>query len=180
MHAIERTLPLASASRIMPVASTEAETTVEAGTTAEAATAAEDANLMTTMSGIGKLISDMVAEEAVATTEEIVAPVPSKDKEVADTSSKVKEFKLQYLGGQELSEAEKEELEEYAKSYGYQPGSMLFGGVDEEILGCIRDRARAKIIGTLSKSVISQSLSLILVVTGGNISSATSFILIPR
>jgi hypothetical protein len=30
---------------------------------------------------------------------------------------------------------------------------MLFGGVDEEILGCIRDRAEAKIIGTLSKSV---------------------------
>jgi hypothetical protein len=52
-----------------------------------------------------------------------------------------------------LSEAEKEELEEYAKSCGYQPGSMLFGEVDEEILWCIRDRARAKIIGTLSKSV---------------------------
>jgi hypothetical protein len=30
---------------------------------------------------------------------------------------------------------------------------MLFGRVDEEILGCIHDRARAKIIGTLSKSV---------------------------
>jgi hypothetical protein len=30
---------------------------------------------------------------------------------------------------------------------------MLFGGVDEEILGCIRDRAGAKIISTLSKSV---------------------------
>jgi hypothetical protein len=30
---------------------------------------------------------------------------------------------------------------------------MLFGRVDEEILGCIRDRAGAKIIGTLSKSV---------------------------
>jgi hypothetical protein len=30
---------------------------------------------------------------------------------------------------------------------------MLFGGVDEEILGCIRDRSGAKIIGTLSKSV---------------------------
>jgi hypothetical protein len=30
---------------------------------------------------------------------------------------------------------------------------MLFGGVDEEILGCIHDRAGAKIIGTLSKSV---------------------------
>jgi hypothetical protein len=30
---------------------------------------------------------------------------------------------------------------------------MLFGGVNEEILGCIRDRAGAKIIGTLSRSV---------------------------
>jgi hypothetical protein len=29
----------------------------------------------------------------------------------------------------------------------------VFGGVDEEILGCICDRAGAKIIGTLSKSV---------------------------
>jgi hypothetical protein len=56
-------------------------------------------------------------------------------------------------GGQELSEAEKEELEEYAKSCGYQLGSMLFGGVDQEILGCILDRAGAKIFGTLSKSV---------------------------
>jgi hypothetical protein len=30
---------------------------------------------------------------------------------------------------------------------------MLFGRIDEEVLGCIRDRARAKIIGTLSKGV---------------------------
>jgi hypothetical protein len=30
---------------------------------------------------------------------------------------------------------------------------MLFGGIDEEALGCIHDRAGAKIIGTLSKSV---------------------------
>jgi hypothetical protein len=30
---------------------------------------------------------------------------------------------------------------------------MLFGGVDEEILGCIHERAGAKIVGTLSKSV---------------------------
>jgi hypothetical protein len=108
---------------------------------------------MTTMLGIDKLISDMVAEEAVATAEEIVAPVPGKDKEVADTLSKGKEFDFRHLGGQELSKAEKEELEEYAKSCGYQPGSMLFSGVDEEILGCICDRAGAKIIGTLSKSV---------------------------
>jgi hypothetical protein len=45
------------------------------------------------------------------------------------------------------------ELKEFAISCGYQPGSLLFGGVDEEILGCIRDRGGAKIIGTLSKSV---------------------------
>jgi hypothetical protein len=30
---------------------------------------------------------------------------------------------------------------------------MLFGGIDEEILGCIHDRVGAKIIDTLSKSV---------------------------
>jgi hypothetical protein len=30
---------------------------------------------------------------------------------------------------------------------------MLFSGIDEEILGCIHDRASAKIIDTLTKSV---------------------------
>jgi hypothetical protein len=55
--------------------------------------------------------------------------------------------------GQELSEAEKKELMEYGISCGYQRGVMLFGGIDEEALGCIRDRAGSKIIGTLSKSV---------------------------
>jgi hypothetical protein len=38
-------------------------------------------------------------------------------------------------------------------SGGYQPGFVLFGGVDGEILGCIRDRARAKIMSMLSKSI---------------------------
>lgn len=151
MQAIERTPPLASASRMVLVASAEAEATVKVETAAEAAAAAEAANLVSTMSRIDKLISDMAAEEAVATAEENVAAVHDKGKEVADTSSK--EFDLRHLGVQELSEAEKEELEEYGRSCGYQPESMLFGGVDEEILRCIRDRAAAKIIGTLSKSV---------------------------
>jgi hypothetical protein len=53
----------------------------------------------------------------------------------------------------ELSEAEKEELQEYVISYGYQPGAMLFGEIEERALGSIHDRAGAKIIGTLSKSV---------------------------
>jgi hypothetical protein len=30
---------------------------------------------------------------------------------------------------------------------------MLFGGVDEEVVGCIRDRAGAEIISTFSKSI---------------------------
>jgi hypothetical protein len=107
MHAIEWTPPPASMSRMMPVASTEAETAAEAETTAKAATDVEAANLMSTMSGIDKLISDMVAEEAVATVEENVAAVPGKGKEIADTSSKEKEFDLRYLGDQELSEVEK-------------------------------------------------------------------------
>jgi hypothetical protein len=36
---------------------------------------------------------------------------------------------------------------------GYQPGDLVFGGVDVEILGCNRDCAGAKIVDTLSKSV---------------------------
>jgi hypothetical protein len=52
-----------------------------------------------------------------------------------------------------LSQAEKKELHEYGISCGYHPGVMLFGGIDEGALGCIRDRTGAKIVSTLSKSV---------------------------
>jgi hypothetical protein len=79
--------------------------------------------------------------------------VPDTWKKVVGTTSREKDFDLRHLGRQELSETDKEEPKEYGISWGYQPGSMLFGGVDEEILGCIRDRAGAKIIGTLFKSV---------------------------
>ena len=40
-----------------------------------------------------------------------------------------------------------------SKSCGYQPGALLFGGVDDEKLGCVWDHTRAKVIGTLSKSI---------------------------
>jgi hypothetical protein len=63
------------------------------------------------------------------------------------------DFDLRNLIGQELSEAEKKELQEYSISCGYQPGAMLFGGINEGALGCIRDCAGAKIIDTLAKSV---------------------------
>jgi hypothetical protein len=79
--------------------------------------------------------------------------VPEKGKEVAEDISEEKDFNFQNIIGQELSMAEKEELQEYAISCGYQSGAMLFDGINEETLGCIRDRTGAKIISTLSKSV---------------------------
>jgi hypothetical protein len=76
-----------------------------------------------------------------------------KEKEIAEDTSKDEIFNFQNLVGQELTKAEKEELKEYAMSYGYQPGAFLFGGIDDEKLGCIRDQTGAKVIGTLSKSI---------------------------
>jgi hypothetical protein len=105
------------------------------------------------MSGTDKLISDMVAEGTGVAAVESMATVPDKGKKVVDTSSGEKDFDLRHLGGQELSEADKEELKEYAISCDYHPRSLLFGGVDDEIFGCIRDCTGAKIIGTLSMSV---------------------------
>jgi hypothetical protein len=94
-----------------------------------------------------------VTVETNVAPEETMATVPDKGKGIVKTPSHEGDFDLRQLGGQELSEEDKEELKEYAISCGYQPGSLLFGGVDEKNLGCIRDRARAKIIDTLSMSV---------------------------
>jgi hypothetical protein len=151
MQAIERTPPLASSSKIAPISSAEA--TAKADTSVEAAAAAEAVNLESTLSGIDKLLLDMAAEETTAAVEKVMAAVPDKGKKIADVTTEEKDFDLRNLVGQELSEAEKKELQEYGIYCGYQPGAMLFGGIDEGALGCIRDRAGAKIIGTLSKSV---------------------------
>jgi hypothetical protein len=151
MQAIERTPPLASASKITPVASAEA--VAKAKTSTEAAAATEAANLKCTLFGIDKMLLNMAAEETAAAAEKAMATVPGKGKKIADTASEEIDFDLRNLVGQELSEAEKKELQEYGISCGYQPGAMLFSGIDEGALGCIRDRAGAKIIDTLSKSV---------------------------
>jgi hypothetical protein len=82
-----------------------------------------------------------------------MAPVPDKGKGIVEAASEEEGFDLRNQVGQELSEAENKELQEYGISCGYQPGAMLFGGIDEEALGCVRDRSGAKVIGTLSKSV---------------------------
>jgi hypothetical protein len=95
----------------------------------------------------------MAAEEATTVAEEVVATVPEKENEIAEDASEEEEFNFQNLIGQELSKAEKEELRDYAISCGYEPGALLFGGMDDESLGCLRDRTGAKVIGTLSKSI---------------------------
>jgi hypothetical protein len=150
MQAIERTPLSASTSKITPVASAEA--VAEAKTSAEAAAATKAANLESTLSRIDKIISDMAAEETAMAAEKAMAIVPGKGKKIVDAASEEMDFDLRNLVGQELSEAEKE-LQEYGISCGYQLGAMLFGGINEGALRCIRDRAGAKIIGTLSKSV---------------------------
>jgi hypothetical protein len=123
----------------------------------EAATAeakpAEDANLESTLSNIDKILLDMAAKEAIVAAEETTAIVPEKEKEIAEATSEEENFNFQNLIGQELSRAEKEELREYAISCGYQPGALLFGRVDDERLGYLRDQTGAKVIGTLSKSI---------------------------
>jgi hypothetical protein len=152
-EAIEETPPRASASKAPAVEST---TTTEAAPTeaaiAEAATA-EVANLESTLSDIDKILLDMAAEEAATAAEETMVTVPGTEKEIAEDTLEEENFNFQNLIGQELSKAEKEELRDYAISCRYQPGAMLFGGIDVESLSCLRDRTGAKVIGTLSKSI---------------------------
>jgi hypothetical protein len=111
---IEGTPPQASAPKAPAVEST---TTTEAATseatTAEAAIA-KDIHLESTIANIDKILLDMAAEEAVAATEETMAPVPKKEKKIAEDTSKDEIFNFQNLVGQELTKAEKEELKEYA------------------------------------------------------------------
>jgi hypothetical protein len=151
-EAIEETPLPTSASKTPAV---ESATTAEVAPT-EAATAevamAEDANLESTLSNIDKILLDMAVEEAAAAAEETMATVPGKEETTEDTSEE-ENFNFQNLIGQELSKAEKEELRDYAISCGYEPGALLFGGVDDESLGCLRGRTGAKVIDTLSKSI---------------------------
>jgi hypothetical protein len=130
---------------------------VESATTTEAApaeaTTTEDANLESTLSDIDRILLDIATEEAATAAEETMATVPGKEKEIAEDTSEEENFNFQNLIGQELSKAEKEELRDYAISCGYQPGALLFRGIDDESLGCLQDQTGVKVIGTLSKSI---------------------------
>jgi hypothetical protein len=150
---IEGTPPGASAPKAPAVESTIATKVAPSEATNAEATRAEDIHLESTIADIDKMLLDMAAEEAAAATEETTAPEPEKEKEIAEDTSEDEVFNFQNLVGQELIKAEKEELKEYAISCGYRPGALLFGGIDDKRLGCVRDQTGAKVIGTLSKSI---------------------------
>jgi hypothetical protein len=99
------------------------------------------------------VLLDLATEEVVAAVEEALAAEPEKGKEITEDASEEKGFSFQNLVDQELSKAKKEERQKFAISCAYQLGAMLFDGINEEALGCIRDQTEAKIISTLSKSV---------------------------
>jgi hypothetical protein len=150
---IDKTPPRASAQKTpASVEGTDIEITPSEVAAAEAASA-EDLNLESTVEHIDKILLDMAVEEATTTAEEAATAASGKGKEIADEASEDEAFMFQNLVGEKLSKAEIEELREYAKSCGYKPGALLFGGIDDEKLNCIRDQTGAKVIGTLSKSI---------------------------
>jgi hypothetical protein len=153
VEVIEQTSPLASASKTPAIESSAAAEAAPAEAESAEAETAEDVNLDATLSKIDTMLLDAAAEEAAAAAEEIPGTVARKGKEKAEDISEEEDFNFQDILGQELSKTEKEELKEYAISCGYRPGALLFGGVNEESLGCLRDHTGAKVVGTISKSV---------------------------
>jgi hypothetical protein len=153
---IEATPPRVSALKVPAIESVTATEAVPSEVAAAEAGAedakSEDINLESIAADIDKMLLNMAAEEAGAATKETTAAKLEKGEMTEDTSED-EAFDFQNLVGQELTEAEKEELKEYAISCGYRPGALLFSGVDDERLGCIRDQTGAKVIGTLSKSI---------------------------
>jgi hypothetical protein len=89
----------------------------------------------------------------MAEEEAAVVTATEKGKEQIEDILEKENFNFQDILGQGLSDAEKEELKKYAISCGYKPGSLLFGGVNEGKLRCLRNRTEAKVVRTFSKSV---------------------------
>jgi hypothetical protein len=153
IEVIEGTPPQASAPKAPDVEGTTATEAAPSEATAAEAATAEDIHLESTIADIDKILLNMAAEEAVAATEETMAPEPEKEKEIAEDTSEDEIFNFQNLVGQELTKAKKEELKEYDISCRYRSGALLFGGIDDEKLCCVQDQTGVKVIGTLSKSI---------------------------
>jgi hypothetical protein len=124
--------------------------TTEAEATGAETETTEDPNLETTLGDIDNILLRMAEEEAVAVA---VNTTIEKGKEQIEDTLEEENFNFQDILGQELTDTEKEELKKYAISCGYKPGSLLFGGVNEGKLRCLRNRTEAKLVRTFSKSV---------------------------
>jgi hypothetical protein len=159
-NVIHQTPPPTSASKIIESAVTAETTATRAKTTGAEATGAEatraeteiteDPNLETTLGDIDNILLKMAEEEVVAVA---VDTTIEKEKGQIEDTLEEENFNFQDILGQELSEAEKEELKKYAISCGYKPGALLFGGVNEGKLRCLQNRTKAKVVRTLSKNV---------------------------
>jgi hypothetical protein len=153
---IHKTPPLASAPKIPiteSVGAAEGASDAEAAATgAEGARAetAEDPDLETTLDDIDNILLKMAEEEAAAAAMDTTI---EKGKEQIEDTLKEENFNFQDILGQELSKTEKEELKRYAVSCGYKPGALLFGGVNEGKLRCLRNRTKAKVVRIFSKNV---------------------------
>jgi hypothetical protein len=110
----------------------------------------EDPNLETTLDDIDNMLLRMAEGEAAVVA---VNTATEKGKEHIEDILEKENFNFQDILGQGLSDTEKEELKKYAISCGYKPGSLLFGGVNEGKLRCLRNRTEAKVVRTFSKSV---------------------------
>jgi hypothetical protein len=148
IEAIEETPP----SALAPKTAVAAEAAPAEASISEAAVA-KATNLEDTLTDIDEMILNMAEEETAAAAEETPAVVSEKEKVLAKDALEEGNFNFQNIIGQELYKAEKEELRDYAISCGYQPGALLFGSIDEESLGFLRDRTGAKVVSTLSKGI---------------------------
>jgi hypothetical protein len=124
--------------------------TTEAEATGAETRITKDPNLETTLGDIDNILLRMAEEEAAAV---VVHTTTEKGKEQIEDTLEEENFNFQDILGQELTDAEKEELKKYAISCGYKPGSLLFGGVNEGKLRCLRNQTEAKVVRTFSKSV---------------------------
>jgi hypothetical protein len=176
-EAIEGTPPQALAPKAPAVESTTA--------TEAASSEAEDIHLESMVADIDKILLNMAAEEAAAeeaaaATEKTAAPKPEKEKEMAEYTSEDEAFNFQNLVGQELTKAEKEELKEYAISCGYRPRALLFGGIDDERLGCVRIRLVRRLLVLYQRVSVSRSSKQISAAIDDSTSSVVYFIPISR
>jgi hypothetical protein len=150
---IDKTPPRASAQKTQAAAEGADIEIAPSEAAAAEVTSTEDLNLESTIEHIDQMLLDMAAEEAATAAEEGVTAASKKGKEIADEASENEVFAFKNLVGEHLTKDEIEELKEYAQSCGYKPGALLFGGVDDEKLECIRDQTGAKVISTLSRSI---------------------------